>query len=269
MRIAVNPGHGEHDPGAIGPTGLKEKDINLAAALKLRDALGQYEDVETLLTRDSDATGWPRDRKENALTRCRIANDWDADLYVSIHCNSAENRAAKGTEAYTSRGQGMSDLVAATILQEIAREFPGQTIRTDFSDGDPDKEASFWELIYTDMPAVLVEMAFISNPEEEKLLVDPGFQERMAGAIARGIAKHYGLTLKKQEFEDIKGHWAESLILEALSLGLVARDKKFRPEDKATRAESVALAVNLWRQLPRVIRDISREEIKKALSGEV
>jgi len=108
----------------------------------------------------------------------------------------------------------------------------------------------------TKMPAILVELAFISNPEEEKCLANLDWQKAAARAIAQGVADYLGVGLRTEEekeargmFEDIRGHWAEKDIKEAAELGLVAWAKEFRPNDRLTRAEAVTLLMRLYRLL--------------------
>lgn len=177
--VVVDPGHGGTDPGAIGPNGWRECDVVMDMANLLVPALRELGWV-TFLTRAQDVFV-PLDE------RCRIANDWDADLFVSIHANSFRSAMAHGFEVWTSPGDTGADPVATRIYNTAKRTFPTITGRPDLSDGDPDKEARFAVLVGTKMPAVLVETAFISNPTEELWLADPGWRLRMAGAIASGI----------------------------------------------------------------------------------
>lgn len=185
-RVVLDPGHGGRDPGAIGPSGVREKDIVLTVARLLRDELRPVAQVR--LTRDAD-TGL-------ALgARAEAANAWRAGAFVSIHCNAAVNRKAHGFEVFTSPGQDQSDALAEHIITAVAAAFPDLRMRRDLADGDSDKEARFTVLLRSQVPAVLVEMAFLSNPREEALLVSPGWQRRMAGALARGLTQFAGVTL--------------------------------------------------------------------------
>ena len=113
-----------------------------------------------------------------------------ADTFVSIHCNSAVSEEANGFEVWTSPGQTAGDDLATCIYQQIMDQFPDRLGRSDYSDGDADKEARFYVLVHTDAPACLVEMAFISNDEEAALLADPDWQDTYARAIARGVTDY-------------------------------------------------------------------------------
>jgi len=188
----IDPGHVGHDSGAVGSTGVQERDITLPVARKVAEILGQV--MEVRLTRDDDRA---RGLTLNAdLTdRADAANDWGADIFVSIHCNSAADRTAHGCEVWTSPGQTGADALAEAIIKVMEAEFPDTTMRKDYTDGDSDKEAGFAVLTRTWMPAALVELAFISNPAEEAMLESPAYQERAARAIAEGIAGYLGVQL--------------------------------------------------------------------------
>lgn len=203
--IVLDPGHGGYDPGAVGPTGIKEKDVTLTVASKLAEKLRQS-GFEVHLTRNSDQTLWDNDN--DLQMRCDIANRRRATLFISIHCNSADNHAACGFEVYTTPGQGASDPLAEAIVQAWAKAFPQMVIRKDLADGDSDKEANFYVLRKTDMPAILIELAFISNPDEEKLLADPGFQDRCAQAIVAGVKKYLGI----EEDRSMAEKWKEDIM---------------------------------------------------------
>lgn len=191
-KIVIDPGHGGRDPGAIGPTGLQEKVVNLAVAKLVAEILAPVAEVK--LTRDTDiALG--ATLKADLLARVKVAEDWEADLVICIHCNSSASSAAHGGEVYTSPGQTQADILATCIIRAMEAALPEVTIRKDFSDGDSDKEAAFMVLMETNMPAVLPELAFISNPTEEDLLENPTFQVRAARAIAEGTAAYLGMQL--------------------------------------------------------------------------
>ena len=118
-----------------------------------------------------------------------MANDNNADLLISIHCNAAENKSAEGFEAFTTPGDTHSDIAAEDILEAIESAFPEMYPRYDLSDGDKDKEARFTVITVPECPAILLELAFISNDGEAGKLADPIFQEQYAEAIAKGINK--------------------------------------------------------------------------------
>ena len=180
MRIVLDPGHsGPVEPGAVGPTGIKEADVVLAIARFAEAELFRL-GHEVKLTRTGDITD------DGLSWRAILANEWDADLLISIHANAATSDAAHGFEGYTTPGFSASDVACTAILDEIGRTFPEREGRFDYADGDPDKEARFTVILKCDCPAVLIETAFISNPEEEQLLNSEAFQNEYGKAIARG-----------------------------------------------------------------------------------
>lgn len=175
MKICIDPGHGGRDPGALGPSGTKEKDIALLVALRLKQLLKDRDSI--ILTRSGD-------EYVSLGERCRIANTGKADLFVSIHCNSAEVSTANGVETFhhpTSR----KGIELARYIQPKLVAHTGLRDRTV-------KYANYQVLRDTVMPAVLVELAFINNPTEEVLLNDRVFRAKCAVAIASGIRAYQG-----------------------------------------------------------------------------
>ncbi len=193
MRVVIDPGHAGRniDPGAVnGATGLQEADVALSVSRLVEKYLLAV-GYEVKLTR----TEWEQAETDNLSYRTNLANDWGADIFISIHCNSAANQCAEGFEVWTSPGNTLGDKLATCIYGQIAAEFPDRIGRTDYADGDPDKESHFYVLIHTDAPACMVEMAFISNDEEAALLADAAWQDRYARVIARGVTD-YAVTLE-------------------------------------------------------------------------
>lgn len=177
IKIVIDPGHGGSDPGAIGPTGKREKDANLAISLKLGEILKEN-GIEVVYTRDSDKINWPSNTRENLQARVDIAKNENANYFISIHNNSATS-FAYGTESYYYGG----DVEGKKLAQGIHGELVKATGLFDRKI----KSANFYVLKNTDIPAVLVEVAFISNANEEKLLFSEDFQYKAAQAIASGI----------------------------------------------------------------------------------
>jgi len=187
-QVCIDPGHGGHDPGAVGPSGTREADVALFAASALLLALDAH-GVQSFVTRGRDIFVSLSDRVE-------IAKKSKALAFVSIHANGAEKPQAHGAEVWTSPGVTPADDLATSIYKRWIESFgtisPVSRFRTDFSDGDPDKEAGFWVLKKTPMPAVLFELGFVTNPREEKMLQSEGFIKPATGAIAAGICDWLG-----------------------------------------------------------------------------
>lgn len=186
MKIFLDPGHtGQSDPGAVGQGGTTEAEINMAVALILRDILTKR-GHEVALSREG-----PDDSVDELHVRVDMAEAFEADCLVSIHCNAFTDYRAHGFEIWTLRGQDESDVLADHIALAVQAHLPFLAIRADYTDGDVDKEAGF-SVLKADMPAVLVELAFISNPVEEGILADPFQQQKFAEAISEGIANWWG-----------------------------------------------------------------------------
>ena len=188
MKVCIDPGHAGRstDPGAVNPnTGLQEADVAFIIAQQLGGYLAAV-GCEVYLTR----TDYEQPETDDLSYRTELSNAYCADVFVSLHCNSAANAAAAGYEVWTSPGETQGDKLASCIYKQMDTEFPDRPGRTDYSDGDPDKESRFYVLTHTDAPACLIEMAFISNDEEAALLSDPDWQNRMARAIARGVTDY-------------------------------------------------------------------------------
>ena len=211
--IMIDPGHGGKDPGAVGRNGAREKDITLKISLILRDLLKKELGKKVLMTRD-------RDRFVELEDRANVANDQDADLFVSVHVNSHPKRGVKGIEIYhfgeasdrralevaarengtpiESTGVGWEYLVAdllTTKKVEDSLELAWTTkqamvrhLKRRYKIRDHGvKTAPFYVLRFTSMPSILAEIGFISNPTEESLLRTNTYQRRVAQAIFRGI----------------------------------------------------------------------------------
>lgn len=182
--VVVDPGHGGYDPGAIGPTGLKEKDVALSVGLKLGKLL-EAKGIRVVYTRSSDVVSWPSNVSQDLQKRVLISNQANANYYVSIHCNSA-TPAASGTETYWWDGGSTASQRLATYVQQELISKLGTIDRKV-------KTAGFYVIKYTDAPAILAELEFISNPTGEKNLRSEEFQDKSAQALANGIFKALGM----------------------------------------------------------------------------
>lgn len=185
IKIILDPGHGDPDPGALGSMS-READINLSVALTAQKYLKTYGYIP-ILTRDTNKRIFKDNRTIDLSARANVANRINGDCFVSFHCNAAENRMANGFEIYTTLKQNNSDKLATCIYNEWVKAFPDQRKRVDFRDGDPDKEANFKVIRETRCPSCLIELAFITNPREELFLINAENQDLMGAAIATGI----------------------------------------------------------------------------------
>ena len=158
-KIVLDPGHGGYDSGAVGPTGVMEKNVNLAIALKTGAVLTKN-GIETIYTRKSDTVSWTSNVTQNLQAICNISNNAKPNYFVSIHANSGAP-SATGTETYTYAGSSVATKLAQAIQTEIVKA-TGSTnrgIRTE----------NYYVLKHTDATSILIETGFISNLAQEKL----------------------------------------------------------------------------------------------------
>ena len=219
--VALDPGHGGEDPGAIGPSGLREKDVVLAIALQLRDRINARPGMRAMLTRDADFFVPLHDR-------VRKARRVQADLFISIHADAFFKPEARGASVFALSDRGASssaarwiankenaaDLVGGvniksphadvvrTLLDmsttaqikdslKVAGEVLGQIGRVGRLHKAQVEQAGFAVLKAPDIPSILVETAFISNPGEEAKLRDPGYQEKLVDALMTGVTRYF------------------------------------------------------------------------------
>ncbi|HET9823205.1 MAG TPA: N-acetylmuramoyl-L-alanine amidase [Burkholderiaceae bacterium] len=220
--VALDPGHGGEDPGAVGPSGLKEKDVVLAIALALRDRLNEHRQMRAFLTRDGDYFVPLADR-------VRKARRVQADLFVSIHADAFMRREARGASVFALSDRGATSTAARWLAdKENAADVVGgvnaragqdvHVLRTllDMSTAAQIKDslrvggevltqldrvgqlhkprveqAGFAVLKAPDIPSILVETAFISNPQEEAQLADPDYRARLVDALHAGIRRYF------------------------------------------------------------------------------
>lgn len=187
MKVFINPGHDlDYDSGAVSPrTGLRECDVAAHVGTLVKHYLEAAGCTCELMQSDNLAPtsiGRSRYADRQGLTVTETANDWDADIFVSIHCNSAEAEEACGTEtfAYALDG-GDGEQLATCIQNQIVNAL--STV-----DRGVKANPELFVLKYTAMPAVLVELGFISNASDEQLLANR--QDDFARAIARGVTDY-------------------------------------------------------------------------------
>jgi N-acetylmuramoyl-L-alanine amidase len=231
--VALDPGHGGEDPGAIGPTGLREKDVVLALALQLRDKLNAVPGMRVMLTRDADFF-------VPLQERVRKARRVQADLFVSLHADAFMRPEARGASVFALSTKGASSAAARWMAarENAADDVGGVNVASvrdpqllqamlDMSTAAQIKDslklggevlarmgrvgklhkgqveqAGFAVLKAPDVPSILVETAFISNPEEEAQLRDPTYRAQLVEALASGIRRYFArnppLTRQRQ-----------------------------------------------------------------------
>ncbi|MEY3746599.1 MAG: hypothetical protein RL194_58 [Pseudomonadota bacterium] len=221
VTIVIDPGHGGEDPGAIGARGSREKDITLSIAQKLKAQIDREPNMRAILTRDGDFF-LPLN------SRVQKARKVQADLFISIHADAFTRREANGSSVFALSERGATSAFARYLAQKeneadliggvsinvkdphLARTLLDLSQTATINDslklgqavlghiGEINRlhkprveQAGFAVLKAPDIPSILVETAFISNPEEEKRLNDPGYQDKMAASILSGIKKYF------------------------------------------------------------------------------
>ncbi len=213
--IVIDPGHGGRDWGGVGPTGLTEKEVNLDISNRVRDLLLTAHDVNwatgeivpgntvpavsaVFITRDQAGPD-SGDYEIGLRYRSHIANSAGADALISIHNNTVPTADPEGpgSEVFFAWSIAQSDRLASLIHQELLRSFRG--FDADWKGGlirgartriDPETDTDFYGLLRrANMPAVIVEGAYISEPEEEALLRTPRFRQAYAEAVFRGVVR--------------------------------------------------------------------------------
>lgn len=190
MKIMLDPGHGGIYTGAIGSAGIPEKDIVLAMCLQMAGHFNvAAPDHEIRVTRNGDIQLSRASLSADLQARCAVANSWPADLFVSIHCNAADAASANGFEVWTNPETDFADVVASEMWYRYRQTFPEMRGRLDLSDGDPDKESRFWVLVHTQMPAILFELGFISNMNDQSRLLQPAWQAKASECLVAAITE--------------------------------------------------------------------------------
>jgi len=212
-KIVIDPGHGGEDPGAYGKNGTKEKDVNLQVSKILKKLIEKELKIKVILTREKDTF-------LSLNERSRIANREKADIFLSIHCNASKNPLASGPEVYflseaktdweravealenaslkfemsekeakTLLDAILSDLAQTEFLKESQKlaEFLQKKLVSDENFDRGVKQAGFYVLLGAYMPSALIEIGFITNPEEEKKLKDKNYIEKICKKILEGL----------------------------------------------------------------------------------
>ncbi|WP_281884108.1 N-acetylmuramoyl-L-alanine amidase CwlD [Paenibacillus sp. YYML68] len=189
--IALDPGHGGPDGGASSKEGLVEKDVNLAISLHLRDYL-QQAGALVVMTRENDrdladpsTKGYSKRKTEDLLNRADFISDQRADMFVSIHLNSIPSAKWTGAQTFYYPNHAGNETLAALIQDEIKRNLQN----TDREAKQADK--NIYLLKTLQIPSALVEVGFLSNPEEARMLGDTTYQKKVAAAVYQGILRYY------------------------------------------------------------------------------
>lgn len=180
--VVIDPGHGGSDTGAIGPHNVREKDVVLAISKELRNLLAGS-GATVIMTRmtDTDVAYAGASDKEELAARVAIANDANADLFVSIHANASDDGAGGTTTyAYDTETNRLAPLVQTNLVTQLNLYNRGV------------QQEDFYVLKNTNMPSILTEAAFITESREERLLTNRNFDKQVALGIYNGIKQYFG-----------------------------------------------------------------------------
>ena len=184
--IVLDPGHGGSDPGAIGPTGLQEKQVTLPIAEYLKSIL-EAKGAKVILTRttDVDVYGPHASGVDELQARVNVANGNRADAFISIHINSFSNPNVGGIATYYFDGSDQSKKLASAVQGQIAEH-------SGFNGDRGIQPGNLYVLRHSLMPSILVELGFISNPKEEGHLKESSTRQQFANELAKGLELYFG-----------------------------------------------------------------------------
>lgn len=182
--ITLDPGHGGSDPGAIGASGLKEKQITLEISMRVKELL-EKEGAKVFMTRTTDKDVYAPNASDRAELQARVnvAEKHNSDLFLSLHINSSVNKSVGGFSSYYYPKTDNDLKIAKAIQDKFAKNFGVDNLGV--------RQANFYVVKRCSMPATLLEMCFISNPKEEKLMKSKWFQKKTARLIVEGVENYF------------------------------------------------------------------------------
>ena len=182
--ITLDPGHGGSDPGAIGASGLKEKQITLEISMRVKELL-EKEGAKVYMTRTTDKDVYAANASDRAELQARVnvAEKHNSDLFLSLHINSSVNKSVGGFSSYYYPKTDNDLKIAKAIQDKFAKNFGVDNLGV--------RQANFYVVKRCSMPATLLEMCFISNPKEEKLMKSKWFQKKTARLIVEGVKNYF------------------------------------------------------------------------------
>ncbi len=229
MKIGIDPGHGGEDPGAVGPGGTLEKDVNLGIAQRVQFLLSRM-GIETVMTRSDDSP-------KSLMSRTNLLNGARVDYAISIHCNSSADPGPNYISTFIQARGGEAELLATKVQARLAQ-----------STGWPDGGVRVQNLHMTretKMPAILCECGFISNPAQELLLKTSEVQTRIARAIVDGICEFLDSEAGQPKTEQ----WKLDIMEKAFQQGLIKN--RHNAEDAAPKWFVLQVALNLLEALQK------------------
>ncbi|MBM7624867.1 N-acetylmuramoyl-L-alanine amidase family protein [Sporohalobacter salinus] len=175
-RIVIDPGHGGEKPGAIGQSGVEEKKVNYQIASRIYQQL-KSEGFQVILTRG-------KDQNLSLMQRVKLADNWPADLFISIHADYNYKSWINGTTTYAHWNASEDNWALAWYVQD-------EIVKRTKTNSNGLKAANFLVLRESKIPSILVETAFLSNPREEYLLTTSAFQQKVADGVVAGVKRYF------------------------------------------------------------------------------
>lgn len=240
-KFYIDPGHGGDEPGAVGINKIEEEDITLAVA-KYLDAELKRQGISTKMSRTTDSN-------KKLSVRAAEANSWGATHICSLHCNAFDKESANGTETLIYKKGGQAEKLAIKVQNALV-----SLLKTE--DRGIKERPDLCILRDTKAPAILCEIAFVTNKSDKTKIDEAAEQKAVAVAICKGICSYLGLTYKKEETkvqktkfkdENKMSPWAVDAIKKVSDAGIMNGDGngKFRPKDNVTREEIAVVIANL------------------------
>lgn len=241
-KIYIDAGHGGAEPGAVGINKIEEEDITLPVAKYLEAEL-KRQGITTKMSRTSDSD-------KTLSVRATEANNWGADIVCSIHCNAYTKESANGTEVIIYKKGGNAEKIANKVLPQLV-----STLKT--TNRGVKEDSTLYILRKTNAPAILCEIAFVTNKADKEKIDEAAEQKAVAVAICKGLCSYLGLTYKKEEtkvtnktkFKDESkmSSWAVDSIKKVSDAGIMNGDTKdnFNPKANLTREEAAVIVAKL------------------------
>lgn len=189
--VGIDPGHGGIDPGAVGKNGISENEINLSIGLKLKRYIEQGGGFVVITRADSgglysnQSTTIKEKKKEDLMKRKEIIEDGNCDIFLSIHLNSFQQSQYHGAQTFYKIDSEESMKLAYIVQEELRNVLDENNNRI------PQNRDDLYLLRELDIPSILVECGFLSNPQEEALLANERYQDKIAWAIYKGITRYF------------------------------------------------------------------------------
>jgi N-acetylmuramoyl-L-alanine amidase len=232
MKIGIDPGHGGQDPGAVGLSGSREKDVNLAIAQRVQFLLNRM-GLKTVMSRSDDIS-------MSLPARSNLFNNSGVDYAVSIHCNSSHDPAPNYISTYIQAPGGAAERLADKVQKWLVGATGWKDGRVRIQNLHMTRE--------TRMPAILCECGFISNPAQEAVLNSREGQTRIARAIAAGLGEFLDIDAGAGESQPVET-WKQDIMDKAIETGLITA--VHQPDDIAPKWFVLQVALNSMAVLPR------------------